>query len=263
MGKLFALLLTLLSAAFPAVSHASRVSPMIVDLKPTGRDAIARVHLTNDGANDIAYEVQMVRGEISPSGELSLTPADDQFLVFPAQAIVEAESQQVFRVQYVGESALARSEIYYMSIRQIPVEFEEGVSQVQVVVNFNVLTNVVPDGAAAGPVIRSVRSIALDPVDVGTDDASPSEGDDDSEEAFSGLEIDVGNEGNRYFLAGMSTWDIAGQTTEGQPFELRLEREQLAKMIGVGVVGPGKNRIFRIPLDTPLADGSTTVTIEP
>src|SRR5690606_29036025 len=149
-------------------------------------------------------------------------------------------SQQVFRVQYVGDSALARSEIYYMSIRQIPVEFEEGVSQVQVVVNFNVLTNVVPDGAAASPVIRSVQSVALDPVDVGTDGASLSEGDDDSEEAFAGLEIDVGNDGNRYCLAGMSTCDIAGQTTEGQPCELRLERDQLAERIGVGVVGPGQ-----------------------
>lgn len=263
MGKLSALLLMLLAAAFPAVSHASRVSPMIVDLEPTGRDAIARVELTNDGANDIPYEVQMMRGEISPSGELSLIPADDQFLVFPAQAIVESDSQQVFRVQYVGESALARSEIYYMSIRQIPVEFEEGVSQVQVVVNFNVLTNVVPEGATASPAIRSVRSIALDPVDGGTDEVSVAENDDSRQAAFSGLEVDVGNDGNRYFLAGMSTWRIAGQTTEGQPFQLRLEREQLAKMIGVGVVGPGQNRIFRIPLDTQLANGSTTVTIEP
>lgn len=262
MGKILALSFMLLLAALPVEGHASRVSPMIVDLEPTGRDAIARVELTNDGANDIPYEVQMMRGEISPSGELSLIPADDEFLIFPAQALVESQSQQVFRVQYVGESALARSEIYYMSIRQVPVEFEDGLSQVQVVVNFNVLTNVVPEGASASPTIRSVKFVAADPVATGNDDATAPEID-SPDRPFSGLEVDVGNDGNRYFLAGMSTWRITGQTLDAQPFDLRLERAELAKMIGVGVVAPGKNRIFRIPLDTALADGSTTVTIEP
>ena len=56
------------------------------------RGAIGRVELTNDADREIAYEVQMMRGDISPTGELALTEADEDFLVFPPQAIVEANS---------------------------------------------------------------------------------------------------------------------------------------------------------------------------
>ncbi|MEW4448955.1 fimbria/pilus periplasmic chaperone [Qipengyuania sp. JC766] len=234
---------------------------MILELEPAGRGAVARVELTNDGSKDIPYEVRMMRGEISPQGELSLTPADDQFLVFPAQAIVESNSQQVFRVQYVGEAALARSEIYYMSIREIPVDFEKGTSQVQVVVNYNVLANVVPDGSRPSPVIRSARFISSE--SAATLDANiEEEADPPAESSFSGVEIDLANEGNRYMLAGMSTWTLTGTTVEGQPFERKFQPEELTKMIGVGVVAPGKNRVFRLPLDTSLTDESIKVQID-
>lgn len=260
---LFSTLMAAALAVLPTAVHASRVSPMILELEPAGRSAVARVELTNDGAKDIPYEVRMMRGDISPEGELTLTPADDQFLVFPAQAMVEANSQQVFRVQYVGEAALAKSEIYYMSIREIPVEFEKGVSQVQVVVNYNVLANVVPDGSRPSPVIRSARFISADSAAATSAEAS---GVADSGEAsggvFSGAEIVVANDGNRYMLAGMSTWTLTGTTIDGRPFERKFEPEELAKLIGVGVVAPGKHRIFRVPLDTPLTDQSIKVQID-
>ena len=250
--------LAVISALFPVAANASRVSPMIVELDPTGRGAIARVQLTNDGANDIPFEVQMMRGIISEDGILSLQPADDDFLVFPVQAIVEANSQQVFRMQYVGEAALDASEIYYMSIRQVPVAFEEGTTQVQVVVNYNVLANVVPAGAQPEPIVRSVRYLAISSVS-GEDDR----GDEDvvSEDAvFAGAEVNVANEGNRYFLAGNGTFTVSG-TTGGDPFEQIFTREVLAKLIGVGVVAPGRNRIFRLPLDAVPDEGSLRVTL--
>jgi fimbrial chaperone protein len=256
---LFSSLLAAVLAALPSVGHASRVSPMILELEPAGRSAVARVELTNDSTKDIPYEVRMMRGDISPQGELSLTPADDQFLVFPAQAIVEANSQQIFRVQYVGEAALAKSEIYYMSIREIPVEFEKGTSQVQVVVNYNVLANVVPDGSRPLPVIRSARFINAQATVGGTDsDTAAALG----SVAFSGAEINVANDGNRYMLAGMSTWTLSGTTDDGQPFERKFGPEELTKLIGVGVIAPGANRIFRLPLDTPLTDQSIKVQID-
>jgi fimbrial chaperone protein len=257
---LFSALLTAVLAVLPTAGHASRVSPMILELEPAGRGAVARVELTNDAAKNIPYEVRMMRGDISPQGELTLTPADDQFLVFPAQAIVEANSQQVFRVQYVGQAALAKSEIYYMSIREIPVEFEKGTSQVQVVVNYNVLANVVPDGSRPSPVIRSARYISAEKPAATVSGAADTAAAGAS--SFSGAEIDVGNDGNRYMLAGMSAWTLSGTTTDGQPFERKFEPEELTKLIGVGVVAPGKHRIFRLPLDTPLTDQSIKVQIE-
>ena len=259
-GRLLALCGALWLAIVPSVGHAARVSPMIVELEPQGRGAVARIELTNDSARGIPYEVQMMRGEISPEGELTLTPADEEFLVFPAQALVESKSQQVFRVQYVGESALGKSEIYYMSIRQIPVEFEPGVSQVQVVVNYNVLTNVVPDGATPEPTIRSADYVTRTVTrTVEAENGDPIA----TEQQVSGIQVDVGNDGNRYFHAGLSDWKITGTKADGQPFEQAYSGEDLSKIIGVGVVAPGKNRIFLIPSEEPLADGSIAVQIDP
>lgn len=248
-----------LTAVVPAAANASRVSPMILELEPTGRAATARVQLTNDGVNDVPFEVQMMRGVISEDGILSLEPADEEFLVFPAQAIVEANSQQVFRMQYVGSAALDRSEIYYMSIRQVPVEFEEGTTQVQVVVNYNVLANVVPEGTRPEPVVRSARYLNAEPTNVSAsadgNEAEP------TGSPFTGVEVDVANVGNRYFLAGFGTFTVSG-TNGGQTFEQVFTREDLAKLIGVGVVAPGRNRKFRLPLNTSPDEGSLRVELK-
>lgn len=146
----------------PAVGQAAKISPMIVELKPAGQNSIARVEMTNDSLRDIPFEAIVMRGVITEGGELQMTPAEDQFLVFPAQAIVEGNSQQVFRVQYVGEPELPQSEIYYLALRQVPVEFEGETSQVQIVVNYNVLINVVPDGTAPLPAVAEVSPATQD-----------------------------------------------------------------------------------------------------
>ncbi|MEE4209940.1 MAG: fimbria/pilus periplasmic chaperone [Parvularcula sp.] len=239
---------------------ASRVSPMILELEPTGRGSIARVDLVNDSQRDIPYEAQIMRGVISPEGQLALYPADEEFVVFPAQTMVESNSRQVFRVQYVGESALNKSEVFYLAIRQIPVQFEPGVTQVQLVVNYNVLINVVPNGSLPEPSIRSATmTTRLLPAPADAQDAS---GEDRSIERR-GIEVDVGNIGNRYFLAGLSDWSITGATVDGAPFERVLRGDDASKLIGVGVVAPGANRLFFIPTEVELDPSSLQVSINP
>jgi fimbrial chaperone protein len=239
-----------------APAAASRVTPMIVDLEPTGRNAITRVQLTSQSDSDIAYEVQMTRGEISPDGQLNLTPADDQFVVFPPQAVVEARSQQVFRVQYVGEEALSRSQIYYLVIKQIPVEFETGENAVQVLVNFNVLVNVVPDGTKPQPVINSATYVEREvPVD---DPASAP----DAPVMEKGVLVDVRNDGTRHFYAGRSDWNIVGETISGAPFKMRLRGEEASVFTGAGIVAPGRNRLFLFPTSEPIKPESVIATID-
>lgn len=227
----------------PIAADAARISPMIVEVRPMGRESIARVELTNDGQNEFPVEVQMFRGEITELGELELTPADEKFLVFPPQRVIPATSQQVFRVQYIGEPRLAASEVYYMQIRQLPVAIAPDQSQVQLVVNFNVLVNVVPEGSAPQPTIEWIGPVERD----GT----------------SGVEVKVGNAGTRYFTAGTRPWSISATAADGTPFELNLTSEQVAQLIGVGVVAPDRARVFFIPTEKPLAEGTIQATLEP
>lgn len=231
-----------LALAFtPAVAEAARISPMVVEVKPLGRGSIARVELTNPGDAEFPVEVRMYRGVISENGKLELTPADEDFLVFPAQIVVPPQSQQAFRVQYVGEPELGESQIYYMQVRQVPVEVTPGQSQVQVVVNFNVLVNVVPDGTNATPVVESVE-----PTTRG--DAA-------------GIEVRVANRGTRYFTASSMPWQVRGTAEEGGDVELQLTPREVAKLIGVGVVAPGRARIFFIPTGKPLVEGTVQASL--
>jgi fimbrial chaperone protein len=239
--RLIGIFAVLAMAAMGTMAQAARVSPMIVDLTPSGRGTIARVTLTNPDARTFPVEVQMMRGEISEEGELELTPADDQFLVFPAQAVVPATSQQVFRVQYVGTPELSQSEIYYMVIRQIPVELSAAENQVQVIVNFNVLVNVVPDGATPNPVVESVRPAVRNDV--------------------AGIEVRLGNTGSRYFHAGAARWQITGTGADGQPFSQTIEPSDVIRSVGVGVVAPNHHRLFFVPTARPLSDAPITVSL--
>lgn len=233
----FALLVT------PVAAEAAKVSPMIAELQPVGRNSVLRVTLTNDGETDVPYEILMLRGEISPDGELQTTPADDLFLVFPTQTIVEARSQQVFRVQYIGDPELETSEVFYMGIRQVPIATEGTIAQVQLVVNYNVLINVVPRGAVAQPAIDDIRAATREDV--------------------VGIEFVAGNEGNRFYNAGLSEWSISGVTVDGEDYERNYDRGQLSRAVGVGVVAPGRTRNFFVPTEAPLQPDTIRIEIRP
>ncbi len=299
----------------PSAAMAARVSPMIADLEPDGRGAVTRIEMVSDANNDIAYEVLMMRGDISTEGELELTPAEEDFLVFPTQILLKSKARQVFRVQYVGNPDLKNSEIYYMSIRQLPVEVDANSrSQVQVVINYNVLMNVFPEGARSEPVIRQVSAVTREvpllqseineleaqraaeqqaaleaeqdardaaqtaaendgatpvtppaTIEIPTAQATETAEDPNAPpptRSEKGLEVLVGNDGNRYFLAGLSTWRMTGTRTDGEPFEAEYTPEQIARFIGAGVVAPGKDRLFFVPMDVELDPTSVTIEID-
>lgn len=261
-----------------SLANAARVSPMIVEIQPQGGGSVARVEMTNDADRDIPFEARLMRGEISEKGELSLTPADDQFLVFPAQTIIQKKSQQVFRVQYVGNPELATSEIYYLSLQQVPVKIAPGQNKVQVVVNYNVLVNVVPNGSKPVATVMSVEPVMkrteaepdgtvpppvanIDPNTASATAAAAVQPPVGQEQP--GILVRLTNEGTRYFLAGMSRWEVTGNASDGTPYSRNFRAEEMTKVIGVGVVGPARTREFFVPTDVPLAVGSVKVLVRP
>ena len=244
MARIFLQMAVLIALVFaPSLAEAARVSPMIVEIEPGGRNSVARIELTNDGERNIPFEVRMMLGEISEDGKLTMTPADDRFLVFPAQSIVESNSQQVFRIQYVGEPELAESEIYYMSIQQVPVALEGEDSQVQVVVNYNVLVNVVPDGSTARADVESIEAVVQDDVP--------------------GIRLRLTNTGTRYFLAGLAEWTISATAEDGSEYNVNYKKEEMTRKVGVGVVGPGRARILFVPTEKPLVQDTIRVEVNP
>ena len=156
--------------------------------------------------------------------------------------MLRAGGQQVFRVQYVGEPELASSQIFYLSIKQIPVELAPGPPQVQVVVNFNVLVNVVPEGTRPEPVIESVAAVVRENVP--------------------GVEIRVANRGTRYFAMSDVGLTLTGKVADGSNATYERSAAEVGEIVGIGVIAPGRSRIFFIPTEQPLIADTIRVSLD-
>ncbi|WP_298335818.1 fimbria/pilus periplasmic chaperone [uncultured Erythrobacter sp.] len=216
---------------------------MAVDLDTFGRGSVARIQFTNTADREFPVEVRVYLGEISEDGELELTPAEDDFLIFPPQTVIDPLGEQVIRVQYVGEPALEQAKVYYVSLSELPVPLEAGGGpKVQVTVRFNVFVNVQPEGAEALPRVDTIESAEV--------------------EEEKGIRVRLANDGNGMLLAGQRAWRITGNTTSGEAFEREFTTAQMGVIVGAGVVAPSKARNFFIPLSIDVDAASVAVDIE-
>ncbi|RJF93374.1 molecular chaperone [Sphingomonas cavernae] len=254
--------MSVLGLALSAVAaEAARVTPMAVDLAPTGSQSASRIEVTNNEDRQLPLEVRMYRGAISETGELDLQPADDRFMVFPPQTVIEPRSQQVFRVQYIPDAMPATSEIYYAAVSQVPVPLDPSESRIQVVMRFNVLVNVVPSGTTPDPVVSNVAVVDRD-IELPADEKQPAEKQVKRTEKQRGIEVRIENKGTRYFAAGRTGWTIAGADEAGAPVSVNYTDAQMSDLIGMGIVAPGKARKFFVPTEKLLKTGSVTVTLK-
>src|SRR6516225_4813795 len=67
-----------------------------------GSNSRANIQVVNDGAAPMPVEVLLKKLEIAEDGRTTESPASDDFLVFPPQAVVPAGATQSFRIQWVG-----------------------------------------------------------------------------------------------------------------------------------------------------------------
>lgn len=239
---------------FASAAYASRVTPMVVDITPTGSGSVARIEVTNTDGRDIPMEIRMYRGVIAEDGQLDLQPADDKFAAFPPQVVIPVDGRQVFRIQFIADAPVTTSEIYYASISQLPVQLEETGNRIQMLTRFNVLVNVVPDGTSPQPAIDTIRWVER-PVP-----AAGGEAPDPTARPETGLEVRVVNSGTRYFAAGRIGWQVTGADTTGAEVVETYDAADMSEKIGMGVVAPASARVFFIPMERELRDGSVSVS---
>lgn len=241
-------------AAQPA--HAARVTPMVAEMEPSGTGSTIRIQVTNDEDRQVPFEITMHRGMISETGEVILEPADDRFVVFPPQTVLEPRSQQVFRIQHIPDPDITQSEVYYASISQLPVALAPDDSRIQMLMRFNVLINVVPSNTSASPTVEWVRATQRAvPVPEGQEDAAPPA-------PLDGIEVRISNSGTRYFGAGQTNWTISGTAEDGSSFSQRFSDSEVRETTGLGIVEPGKARIFFIPLDKTVVADSVEIAFD-
>jgi fimbrial chaperone protein len=253
---------------FLAVSSAEamRVSPMVSELTTTGAGSAARIEVGNIGSSPMPFETVITEISMDGEGNLTETPADENFLVFPPQGLVPTNGRQVVRVQWVGDPTIETSKAYYLWVRQLPVETTAsqeggGALQVAVLYTMKALIVVAPPGAQPDVQVESAKpaSVAppaaeIDPSLGGETQAAPPE--------EPGLEVTVVNRGKRYALMSGASWVVTGTDTAGQPYTQTLTGQNVAEMVGVGYLAPsGGRRVFKIPTGGVALDPSKPVTV--
>ncbi|MGE8132310.1 fimbrial biogenesis chaperone [Novosphingobium subterraneum] len=234
------------SLLLPAASTmAMTVQPVVIDLKTSGRDMSQVITVENTFASPLpveltVQELRLTETGVSPTGK---DPGD--LLVFPPQALIEPGQTQTFRVQYVGDPALAGSRHYYVTVAQLPVKLPEGQSAIQILYNFQVLASVAPAGVKPKLEVTSAE--------VGKDGAGKPV-----------AVVTVGNASAVHgYLSGSKLRIVEKDAAGKEQFRRTLSGPEIQQTIGFGLVGGNQTRKVTIPVELPLAVGTVEATITP
>lgn len=240
---LLAVFFALFILSSPAL--AMRVSPMVIEMESRGSNATARIEVQNINPGNLAFETRVFRMDIDAEGEITETPADEDFLVFPPQGVLPAGGRQVVRLQWLGAGEPDTSQAYYVSVEQLPVALEPSAAdavgaQVQILYNMRALVVVAPPGAKPDVKATTVKQTVFQPAALpGAAEQPPMQ---------DGVEITLTNEGRRHAMMANFSWQLVGTDKEGKWLRVDLSPEELNRAVGTGFVPAQGERIFRVPV---------------
>ena len=233
--------LRIAAAAMAAVAPfapalALNVQPLALDMVSIGSRAHSTIEIVNDGATPMPVEVTIHKLDISVEGKTSETEAGNDFLVFPPQSVVPAGATQTFRIQWVGEPNIQKSQTYMFSVNQLPVRKKVEETGVQVVFNFGVIVSVAPPGAQS-----AMKLVSAEPA---------------TEGGKHGAVITVENPSGMY-----AYFTDAGVALESGSWRKNYAAGELKDVLGYAVLLPGKKRRFFVPGEVPAGVGKITATL--
>lgn len=143
-----------------SVAIAYSVQPMIYRLTPTGSRATQRLSITNTRSEQLNVEIQPFSVTADQTGRRTLTPAPNDFLIFPPQASIAGDRTQVMQVRYVGSPNLATGRVYILRVKQTnttdlirPDATAPAQSQLALALNFNTTAIVQPQQMQAATTV--------------------------------------------------------------------------------------------------------------
>lgn len=232
--------LTMFCAALLPVqaAFAMTVQPVVIDLQTAGRQMSTVVTVENTFATPLPVELSVQELELTPEGVKQTGKDPGDLMVFPPQAIIEPGQTQTFRIQYVGDPALAKSKHYYVTVAQLPVKLPEGQSAIQILYNFQVLVSIAPAGIKPQISVQSAtigKNNAGKPVPI----------------------LTVNNESTAHgYLANGRLRIVQKDASGKQVFSKTLSGAEIQQSMGFGLIGGGQVRRVSVPVELPSADGT-------
>jgi P pilus assembly chaperone PapD len=215
------------------------VEPMVLDVSSIGKNATTSFKVTNPGSSSLPVEITVSEIHIGSDGETINIPADELLLIYPPQADIEPGGAQTFRVQWIGDPEIATSHNYRVSVSQVPVKRPEQSSGIQLVLSFGVLLSVSPPESTSNIVVSNVAPIA-------------------DQDGKTAVALSVKNPGNKYAFMKKAAIRWQGNSN----WSANLNAVEVEKKLGLGIVQPGKERRFLIPIDVPPGVSDITASID-
>lgn len=221
--------------AFAAVAHALVLQPLAVDMRSSGTQASTTFRVVNDGQSVMPVEVSYKRMTLGETGGPVLSNArGDEFVIFPPQATIRPGATQVFRVQWVGNPAVAKSESYMFSFSQVPVERPDNVTGIQVLYSLQSVVSVAPVQGIPALTFKSARPVPL-------------------EKGGHGVEVVIENQSPVHGYFSRVRLQLRREVTPGRiAWQKTFDTGELSAAIGLGLVPGGQTRKFVLPVDQPL-----------
>ena len=142
---------------FAGALSALEVQPLRFTLEPERGQTSTSFVVANPRAEPLPFEVRMERRLIAEDGTQTFEPADEEFIVFPVQGLLQPGATQAVRVQYVGDIDLEETAGYIVRFAEVPV-LDPNISGIQFAYTFGAALYVKPAGAEANIVVDEAVS---------------------------------------------------------------------------------------------------------
>lgn len=240
-----ALVAVAIAAAVSVATYAMVVQPVVIDLTTSGRAMSQVVTVENTFDKPLPVEMRVEGLDLTPDGVNATGKDPGDLSIFPPQTLIQPGQRQSFRVQYVGEPALARSKHYFLTAAQLPVQTNDIQSNVQLLYNFQILVSVSPDG------VKPALSIAS--AEIGKD-----------AEGNPAPVIAVANASAAHGYLSRGRVRVVQFAPDGKEiFRKEISGPELQQTLGYGLIGGGQTRRMTLPMRLPQPGGRIEALFTP
>ena len=154
----------------PAWADASyQLTPSRLVLEPSGGRSAGSFQVRSTGNEPVAIEVRVTDRQMDPQGNETQTDAEDDFVVYPPQIVLQPGQVQTVRVTWLGDPNVAVEQAFRLITEQLPIDLggpEETPTGVTVRINalyrYVAALYVTPPGAQPNVVIRQASHQRID-----------------------------------------------------------------------------------------------------
>lgn len=240
-----ALLACVAMLGLSTAAEAMTVQPVVIDLTTSGRGMSQVITVENSFDKPLPVELRIETLDLTPDGVKPTGKDSGELAVFPPQALIQPGQRQNFRVQYVGDPALAKSKHFFVTVAQLPVQTGDSRSNIQLLYNFQVLVSIAANGAKPTMTIASSeigKNAEGAPVPV----------------------ITVTNESAAHGYLSRGRVRVVQFAPDGREiFRKQLSGPELQQSIGYGLIGGGQTRRITLPVTLPQANGTIETQLTP